>query len=159
MPTAYIETTIPSYYVSRPARDVVQIARQSATRRWWDGGCSGFDLFTSQETLDEAGRGDPGQASQRLGLLNEIPVLEVTPPVEQLTRRLLEVSLIPAGVASDALHIATASVHGVDFLVTWNFKHIVNPHIRQRLRMEVASLGYVLPVLCTPEELLRDGDD
>ena len=159
MPTAYIETTVPSYYTSRPARDVVQIARQSATKRWWDGGCSGFVLFTSQETLDEAGRGDPEQASQRLRLLSNIPVLEITREVEKLTRRLLEVSLIPATVASDALHIATASVHGVDFLVTWNFKHIVNPHIRQRLRKEVAFLGYVLPVLCTPEELLRDEDD
>jgi len=107
-------------------------------------------LFTSQETLDEAGRGDPEQAAQRLRLLSKIPVLEITREVEKLTRRLLEVSLIPASMASDALHIATASVHEVDFLVTWNFKHIVNPHIRQRLRKEVAFLGYVLPVLCVP---------
>lgn len=76
MPTAYIETTIPSYYTSRPARDVVQIARQSATRRWWDGGYSGFEVFTSQEVLDEAGRGNPEQASKRLEMLAEISVLE-----------------------------------------------------------------------------------
>jgi len=126
---------------------------------WWDEGCSGFDLYTSQETIDEAARGDETFASKRLDLLSEIPVLEVTPRVEGLTRRLLEVGLVPSTVASDALHIATASVHGLDFLVSWNFKHIVNPHIRQRLRNEVASFGEVLPVLCTPEELLKDEDN
>ncbi len=159
MPTAYIETTIPSYYTSRPARDVVQITRQSATRRWWDGGCSGFELFTSQEVLDEAGRGDPEQASRRFQMLAEISVLEFNSDVEDLARRLIGAGLVPASVASDAVHIATASVHGVDFLVTWNFKHIVNPLIRKDLRQEVALSGYVLPVLCTPEELLNDDDD
>ena len=159
MPTAYIETTIPSYYTSRPARDVVQISRQSATRRWWDSGCSEFELFTSQEVLDEAGRGDPKVGSKRLEMLAGISVLEITTEVETLARRLIGAGLIPSSVASDAVHIATASVHGVDFLVTWNFKHIVNPHIRQRLRQEVSLSGYVLPVLCTPEELLNDEDD
>ncbi len=159
MPSAYIETTIPSYYTSRAARDIVQITRQSATRQWWDSGCSGFDLFTSQEVIDEAGRGDAEAASKRLAMLADIPVLEVTADVERLARGLIDSGLVPASVASDAVHIATASVHGVDFLVTWNFKHIVNPLIRQRLRQEVTRFGYVLPVLCTPEELLNDEDD
>jgi len=159
MPTAYIETTIPSYYSSRPARDVVQITRQAATRQWWDQGCSGFQLYTSQEVIDEAGRGDREQASKRLEMLAKIPVLEFNAEVENLARRLISVGLVPASVASDAVHIATACVHGVDFLVTWNFKHIANPLIRQRLRQEVALTGYVLPVLCTPEELLNDEDD
>lgn len=159
MPTAYIETTIPSYYTSCSARDIVQISRQSATKRWWDNGCSGFDLFTSQEVLDEAGRGDPEAASKRLEMLAEISVLEVTSEVERLARRLIDAGLVPASVASDAVHIATASAHRVDFLVTWNFKHIVNPFIRHRLRQEVSLIGYVLPVLCTPEELLNDEDD
>jgi hypothetical protein len=73
--------------------------------------------------------------------------------------KLIGAGLVPATVASDAVHIATASVHRVDFLVTWNFKHTVNPLIRQRLRQEVALIGYVVPVLCTPEELLNDEDD
>jgi predicted nucleic acid-binding protein len=159
MPTAYIETTIPSYYTSRNARDVLQIARQTATRQWWDSGCSGFELFTSQEVLDEAGRGDPHYSEQRLELLADIAVLEINSDVEILSRRLITAGLVPASVASDAVHIATASVHGVDFLVTWNFKHIANPLIRQRLRKEVSLSGYDLPVLCTPEELLNDEDD
>ncbi|NJR43894.1 MAG: type II toxin-antitoxin system VapC family toxin [Akkermansiaceae bacterium] len=138
---------------------MVQIARQTATRQWWDEGCSGFDLFTSQEVIDEAGRGDPEQASRRLEILAEIPVLELNSEVENLARRLIAAGLVPASVASDAVHIATASVHAVDFLITWNFKHIANPIIRQRLRQEVALSGYALPVLCTPEELLSDEND
>jgi len=86
-------------------------------------------------------------------------VLEITPRVEELTKRLLSAGLVPANVASDAIHIATASVHGIDFLVTWNFEHIANPHIQAALREEVASFGERLPVLCTPEELLRDEDN
>ena len=159
MATAYIETTIPSYYTSRPARDVVQLTRQSHTKIWWDGGCSGFELFTSQETVKEASRGDVDVAAKRLELLSNVSVLEITPRVEELTKRLIAVGLVPASVASDAIHIATASVHGMDFLVTWNFKHIANPHIQVALREEVASFGERLPVLCTPEQLLRDEDD
>ena len=158
MPLAYIETTIPSYLASRRARDVVQIARQEKTRLWWETGASGFELCTSQETLDEAGRGDEERAAERLSYLANLSILEVTIEVENLTLQLLEVGLVPKNVASDALHIATATVHRADFLVTWNFKHIANPHIRARLRDEVASTGWNLPVLCTPEELLRDED-
>ncbi len=159
MASAYIETTIPSYYTSRPARDVVQLARQTHTRLWWDGGCSGFELFTSQETIDEASRGDTIVAAKRLELLSEVPVLEINSRVESLARRLIAAELVPANVASDAIHVAVASVHGIGFLVTWNFKHIANPHIQEALREEIASFGERLPVLCTPEELLRDEDN
>jgi len=153
MATAYIETTIPSYYTSRPARDVVQLTRQTHTKIWWDSGCSGFELFTSQETINEASRGDTDIAAKSI-----VSVLEITSRVEELTKRLLSAGLVPANVASDAIHIATASVHEMDFLVTWNFKHIANPHIQAALREEVTSFGERLPVLCSPEELLRDED-
>ncbi len=159
MASAYIETTITSYYTSRPARDVIQLARQTHTKLWWDGGCSGFELFTSQETIKEASRGDGNVAAKRLELLSQASVLEITSRVENLTKRLLSAGLVLANVASDAIHIATASVHGIDFLVTWNFKHIANPHIQEALREKVTSFGERLPVLCTPEELLRDEDN
>ena len=135
------------------------MTRQTHTKIWWGAGCSGFELFTSQETIDEVSRGDSIVAAKRLELLSQASVLEITPRVESLTKRLLAAGLVPASVASDAIHIATASVHRMDFLVTWNFKHIANPHIQQALREEVASFGERLPVLCTPEEFLRDEDD
>ena len=159
MPTAYIETTIPSYYVARPSASLIQAARQASTRSWWDGGCSRFELFTSQETLDEAARGDHLVANDRMALLENMSVLEITDEVSALTKALLSSQLVPAKAASDAIHIAVASVHAIDFLVTWNIKHIANAHIRARLRTSVAAFGASLPVICTPDELLNDEDN
>ena len=159
MATAYIETTIPSYYVARPSNSLLQAARQANTRAWWDGGCSGFKLFISQETLDETARGEPAMAGDRLDLIRDLPVLEVSEVAATLTKTLLAKSLIPAKAASDAVHIAVASAHGMDYLVTWNFKHIANPYIREQLRQVVLACGLMLPVICTPEELLNHETD
>lgn len=156
MATAYIETTVPSYYVARPSGSLLQAARQANTRAWWDGGCSGFQLFTSQETLDETGRGEPAMAGDRLALIRDLPLLEVSESAAALTRILVAKGLVPAKAASDAIHIAVASAHAMDYLVTWNFKHIANPYIRERLRLAVLACGMMLPVICTPEELLND---
>jgi hypothetical protein len=158
MATAYIETTVPSYYVARPSLNLIQATRQATTRQWWDEGCSGFQLFTSQEVLDEVGRGEPLMATGRLELVRDIAILEVTERASDLAARLLASQIIPAKAASDAIHIAVASTQSMDFLVTWNFKHIANPHIRARLRMAVSAFGAQLPVICTPEELLNYED-
>jgi predicted nucleic acid-binding protein len=159
MATAYIETTVPSYYVARPSSNLIQASRQACTRQWWDGGCSDFELFTSQETLDEVTLGESAMAKERLELLNAAGILEINDEVAELTRALLRKEIVPAKAASDAVHIAVASVHRMDFIVTWNFKHIANPHIRTRLRDVVIAFGADLPVICTPEELLNDEND
>ncbi len=159
MATAYIETTLPSYYVARPSSSLLQAARQANTRAWWDSGCSGFELFTSQETLDETARGESGMAEDRLALIRGLPVLAVSETAGELAKRLLAKGLVPLKAASDAIHIAVACAHGMDYLVTWNFKHIANPYIRERLRQAVLDFGLTLPVICTPEELLNDEND
>lgn len=156
MATAYIETTIPSYYTARSTRSILQASRQLATREWWDEGCSGFELVTSTETLNEAGEGDPSMASERLDLLRGIRVLPVTSEAASLARLLVTSGLVPDIAAPDAVHIALASVHQIDFLVTWNFKHIANPHIRERMRKIINDSGHRMPVMCSPEELLSD---
>jgi hypothetical protein len=158
MATAYIETTIPSYYTARDARTILQASRQLATREWWDRGCSGFDLVTSTETLNEVGEGDPEMATARLALLHEMRVLPVTDGVADLARVLVATGLVPVIASPDAVHIALASVHQIDFLVTWNFKHIANPHIRERMRTKINDSGYRMPVMCSPEELLNDDE-
>ncbi|MCU0777940.1 MAG: type II toxin-antitoxin system VapC family toxin [Akkermansiaceae bacterium] len=159
MPTAYIETTIPSYYVARPSMNVIQASRQATTRAWWDGGCSNFDLFTSQEVLQEAGLGEPGMACQRLELLSSITRLELNEDVGHLAQMLVQVGLVPEKAASDAVHIAVASVHEMNYMVTWNFRHIANPYTRDRLRAVVADAGFHLPVMCSPEELIQYDED
>jgi predicted nucleic acid-binding protein len=159
MATAYIETTIPSYYVARPSNSLIQASRQASTREWWDGGCSGFDLVTSLETLDEAAKGDGEMASDRQALLAAVRLLPVTDEVIALASVLVSSGLVPASAASDAMHIAVASVHCIDYLVTWNFKHIANPFSRDRLRLAVADAGFELPVMCSPDELLQNNED
>ena len=158
MATAYIETTIPSYYTARNARSILQASRQLATREWWDGGCSGFDLVTSTETLNEAGEGNPEMATERRALLRGLRVLPVTSEAADLARVLVAAGLVPGIAAPDAVHIALASVHKIDFLVTWNFKHIANPHIRERMRAKINDSGYRMPVMCSPEELLNEDE-
>lgn len=98
-------------------------------------------------------------AESRLALIRNLPMLEVSESAAVLTRMLLAKGLIPIQAASDALHIAVASTHGMDYLVTWNFKHIANPYIRERLREVVLACGVALPVICTPEELLNNEAD
>ena len=158
MATAYIETTIPSYYTARSARSILQAGRQLATREWWDSGYSGFDLVTSTETLNESAEGDPGMAKARLELLKGIRILPVTESAAGLARTLVASGLVPAIASPDAVHISLASVHGIDFLVTWNFKHIANPHTSERMRTTINESGYRMPVMCSPEELLNDDE-
>jgi predicted nucleic acid-binding protein len=97
-------------------------------------------------------------ADARLDLVRDIPLLEITERVAALTTELLAKQIVPTKASSDAVHIAVAAVHGLEFLVTWNFKHIANPHIRERLRREVTAFGANLPVICTPDELLDEDD-
>lgn len=106
MATAYIETTIPSYYTARNARSILQASRQLATREWWDGGCSGFELVTSTETLNEASEGDPNMATDRLAVMWGIRVLPVTGEAADLARLLVNSGLVPDIAAPDAVHPA-----------------------------------------------------
>jgi hypothetical protein len=159
MPSAYIETTIPSYYVARASMNIIQASRQASTRAWWDGGCSNFDLFTSQEVIQEAKFGDSEMANQRMKLLSPLPKLELTEEVGALALRLIQAGLVPEKAASDAIHIAVASVHQMSYIVTWNFKHIANPYTRDRLRGVVAGAGFHLPVMTSPEELIQYDED
>lgn len=159
MAGAYIETTIPSYDVARPSMNVIQASRQACTRAGWDGGCSGFDLFTPQEVLQEANLGDADMARQRLEMLLPLPRPALTEAVGTLAQNLIQTGLVPEKAASDAIHIAVASVHRMNYLVTWNFKHIANPFIRDRLRSLVADAGFQLPVMCSPEELIQYDED
>lgn len=159
MATAYIETTIPSYYVARSSPSLFHAAKQAATREWWDGGCSGLSLYTSFETIIEAGKGDERMAEDRLRLLQGIPILPLPDQAVGLVSKLINSGIVPAKAASDAVHIAVASANGIDYLVTWNFKHIANPFIRGRLRKAVGDAGFELPIMCSPDELLQNNED
>ena len=152
----FIETTIPSLYVSRPSRDLLQHARQELTREWWDGQRHQFDLFTSQLVLDEAGAGEPAKAAERLELLTDIPLLDLNERVDALATKLVSDGILPEIAIRDASHLAAAGVHRMDFLLTWNCKHIANPFIADRLHACFSEMGIHLPTICTPEQFFPD---
>jgi predicted nucleic acid-binding protein len=159
MPRADIESSVPSFYVARPSRQLALIAKQQATKDWWDGGCSGLEIVTSLETLDEIAKGDSEKAQERLDLVSELPILAVTDDVADLAEKLVDSGIVPKKASSDAIHIAVASVHAVEFLVTWNFRHIANPFLRERIRDLVNGKGFRMPTMCSPEELLEYNED
>ena len=155
----FIETTIPSYYVARPSRNLLQFARQELTREWWDDQRHEFDLFTSQLVLDEASEGEPAKVSERLELLAGLELLDLNEQVEALAAELIGHRILPATAIRDASHLAAAGVHDMDFLLTWNCRHIANPFIADRLQSCFSGMGVHLPIICTPEQFISDDDN
>lgn len=155
-PRLYLETTIPSYLVARPNRDIRIAADQQTTHDWWDDCRHEYELYTSEVVVEEASRGDAAFAAARLESLRGIPVLVATPEAEDLARRLLQEQIIPAIAADDANHVAIAAASGIDFLLTWNCRHINNHRIRARIERACARAGLSCPDICTPSELMKD---
>jgi hypothetical protein len=149
----YIESTIPSYLVARPARDLLQAARQQTSNDWWELKRHQHELFTSQIVLDEISAGENEMAKQRLEVLAGIPVLGANDQAENLTLEILGSGLLPTTADRDAGHIALATVYEMDILLSWNCRHIANASIQARLRKLAEKSGFTLPVLCTPDEL------
>ena len=154
-PKVYLETTIPSYLTSRPSRDLVTAAHQQVTRDWWETRRRDFDLFVSAVVIEEAGAGDRGAAARRLKAVEGIPLLELTGKVTGLAEKLIERGVVPEEKGEDALHVAAAVVHGMDYLLTWNLSHIAKAEVRNRIERTCRSTGYEPPIICTPEELLE----
>ena len=154
-PTAYIETSVISYLTARPSRDVVIAAYQEITREWWHTASNRFNLVASALVIEEAGAGDPDAARIRLQALEAVTLLDATPDAENLARTLVEVGAVPRQAADDAVHIAVAVTNGVDFLLTWNFRHIANAAMRFRIERACRQSGYEPPVICTPNELME----
>lgn len=149
----YVETTIPSYLTARPSRDIIQAAKQQLTREWWDMERNNYSLCISQIVLDEVSAGDEEAAQRRLTAIANLPLLDLTPSANTLAKAIVESGLLPEKASSDAVHIAVSTVHNVDFLLTWNCKHIANATILADLRKIITGAGYGMPVICTPEEL------
>jgi len=154
MATVYLETTIPSYLTAWPSRDLIVAAHQRLTREWWDTRHDRFELYVSQFVLDEAGGGDELAAAQRLQVLVALPLLDINEDVTDLAVALLAAGAVSGAAALDAAHIAVAAVHAMDFLLTWNCRHIANAESIPAVRRVCTELGYECPTICTPEELM-----
>lgn len=153
-PKIYIETTIPSYLVGRPSRDLIVAAHQELTHEWWQVRQSDFDIFISQFVIDEASLGDPNLSRRRLEIIEDLAQLEITQDVGVLATEIVLSGAVPEKAATDAAHIATASVHAMDYLLTWNCTHIANAEIYKKVQRVCKTKGFTCPVICTPEELM-----
>ena len=151
-PRVYVETTVISYLAALPSRDLVTAAHQQITREWW-ARRERYELYVSGPVLEEAAGGDPSAAQRRLREVAGLRELEVTPAARDLARALLEARIVPAASTVDALHVATAAAHGMDYLLTWNCAHIANATLRYRIEALCRLLGLAPPAICTPEEL------
>ena len=150
----YLETTVISYLAARRSKDLITAAHQQLTHDWWDNRRASFDLFISQLVVQESSAGDSAMAQSRRRLLSGIPLLVVNEACVSLGRSLVERGPIPQKAAVDALHIAVATIHGMDYLLTWNCKHIANAEMQTAVNALCRAAGYEPPVICTPEELL-----
>ena len=149
----YIETTIPSYLTARPSSNLIIAGEQAITREWWESRKGMYRSFISEAVVEEAGRGDAEAARKRLKAISDLEELSIDEPVLSLTREILGTGLIPGKASADALHIAVAARHGIDYLVTWNCKHIANAEIIRRISYVISEYGYYVPIICTPREL------
>ncbi|MSV35864.1 MAG: DNA-binding protein [Bryobacterales bacterium] len=152
----YIETTIAGYLTARRNSDLVIAAHQALTVEWWANHRHRFDLYVSDIVLCEAARGDESAAAKRMVEQQDIDVLGLDERARELARVFIERRLIPATAVEDALHVAVATIEGMDFLLTWNCRHIANAEVAERLAGVCLELGYRMPILCTPEQLMGD---
>jgi predicted nucleic acid-binding protein len=150
----YIETSVIRYLAGRRSTDLIVAGHQETTRKWWRDRRGEFKPYCSQLVVREASKGDARVARWRLQLLRGLPVLQVDQAAEALAARLTRSGGIPREAPEDALHIAVATVHEMDYLLTWNCKHIANAEIRWNLSATCSAEGLVLPIICTPEELM-----
>jgi hypothetical protein len=150
----YIETSILSYYTARPSRDLIVAARQEITRELWPILLEQYDLYISALVIQEASGGDKNAAQKRLNILSHISVLEISQEAQYVAGGLIGDNAVPSGYEEDALHIAIATVNGMDYLLTWNFSHINNVFVKEKLVSSIENHGYESPTICSPEELL-----
>lgn len=151
--SVYIETSVVSYLTARPSRELVIHAHQTLTRRWWRRRIV-YRLATSQLVLDEAAVGDAVQQRRRLRALRGIPVLAVTEPAAVLAGELVRRGALPKKATVDAFHIGIAAAHQIEYLLTWNCKHLANATIRSTIETICRASGLQPPTICTPEELM-----
>ena len=159
MPRVYIETSIVSYLRQRPSGQVVAAARQILTRRWWDDERTNYELVTSQYVIDEAADGDPHLAQERLDSLDDIPLLQLGPDIDAVAAEIMSRAILPPKAQVDALHIATAAHHRIDYLLTWNCTHIANARILPGIQSVLVDMNCWVPIICTPAEMLDDDEN
>ena len=159
MDTVYIETSVVSYLRQRPSSHVVMAAHQLQTDTWWNDERTNYELVVSQYVIDEVSAGDRTLAADRLQTLSGIAVLPPHPEIPRIAHEIMSRGILPPKAQVDALHIACVAHHRIQYLLTWNCKHLANARILPRIYSVLNDFKIPIPIICTPEELLGDDTD
>ena len=152
MDIVYIETSIISHATARPCLDPATAVLQDQARLWMTEQRPLFEVLTSQLVIDEASLGDADAAVRRLAMLDGIPVLPANPNADFIADQIVSRSMMPSKARLDALHIATAALAGVQYLLTQNCTHIANAHELPRVYRLLDEFGLSGMLICTPAE-------
>jgi hypothetical protein len=154
-PTVYLETTIISYLTAKPSRDLIVAAHQQITADWWENVRLEVESFVSPFVIQEVARGDKAFAQKRLAAIADIPVLALNEEVRELASKYFAAIEVPEKAKIDAFHLAIACWYGMDYVLSWNCRHIASGRVQKILRDVNARLSVHTPILCTPEELME----
>lgn len=152
--TIYLETSFISYLTNRLSRDLIVAAHQQVTRLWWDEKRDNYDLVVSEVVIDEIKKGDTEASIMRQSKIEGLPILQLKPEVLSLAQLILQRSFLTVKALPDALHMAMGAVHGIDYIITWNFKHMANAEIEYAIIGACEEQGYRSPIICTPLEFM-----
>lgn len=159
MKSVYLETTVIGNIAGRLHPDPLIAARQITTRNWWSSATDRYELFVSALVIDECSGDDSHAAAERLAILDGVPLIGSTPDMESLVDALLDRTAVPKSEPRDATHIAIATTNGIDYLASWNFKHILNPATMRLIETVCRQSGFDPPILVTPQQLFEAYDD
>lgn len=151
-----METSIFSYLTAKPSRNIIAAARQQLTIEWWEEHRHNYELFTSNAVIAEASQGDNRSAKIRLESLRGISILEITLSCQNIAEKIMSDTPMPSKAQDDALHVAISSYHKMNYLLTWNCRHLANAHLIPKLKSTVEAIGCHFPQICTPEELMEE---
>ena len=155
METVYIETTIPGYLISKPSRDIIIIAHQEITRNWWENERYKYELFISEIVIDEIAKGDLKYSTERLHIIKETKILTLDDNIIKIAENYMNKLNFPDKLLRDVFHIAFSVYYEIDYLLTWNCKHIANAHFKKQLEKFNNEMKVKTPEICTPEELFE----
>jgi predicted nucleic acid-binding protein len=154
-PRIYIDSSVIGYLANRPSANLLSLGRQIMTQEWWQLANERFELFVSNVVIDECAIGNEEAANRRVGVCSVLNSLAINAAATELSLQLMQQGTAPHTEPEDALHIALATVHGMDCIATWNFSHMASRDAKVKLSDGLTQLGFKPPVMATPEELLE----
>lgn len=153
MAKVYVETSFFSACVTCRSGEKI-VGWRVSSNEWWKTQRDYHDIFISGEVVRELSATDFPNREKALGFLVGLNVLELIPEVEQLAHLMVYEKVMPApAIEGDAVHVAAAVIHRMDYILTWNVKHLANPNKRTHFAIICMRLGLTPPQIVTPDML------